>query len=212
MRRRQLELILSRIPPHPKPKLEFEQYTTPATLAATLLWIAQFHYQDLEGKLVLDLGCGTGRLGIGAALLGAEYVVMLDIDAEALEVARDSAHAHGVGHIADFVCADVSRLPFRSGGVFHAVVQNPPFGVHHQGYDVLFVSAACSLARVVYSLHKESTEDFIKSVFDELGFASEVVLREKMCIPYVYSFHRKTMHCFRVIAVRAAARRQTSTF
>lgn len=206
MRRKQLELLLSRVPLHPNPKVELEQYTTPATLAATLLWFAQFHYRDLEGKRVLDLGCGTGRLGIGAALLGAEYVVLLDVDLEALGVAKKAASSLGVASSVDFVNADASQPPFRPGQVFDTVVQNPPFGVHHRGYDVLFITAACSLAKVVYSLHKRSTEPFVRSKFNELGFASEAILRERICIPHMYSFHRKTIHCFDVTAIRATAR------
>ncbi len=45
----------------------------------------------LEGKRVLDLGCGTGILAIAAALLGAQPVVAVDIDPRAVEVTRENA-------------------------------------------------------------------------------------------------------------------------
>lgn len=48
------------------------QYITPAQIAARMLFTIQLNYQDIEGKRVLDLGCGTCMLGIGAALLNAE--------------------------------------------------------------------------------------------------------------------------------------------
>lgn len=41
--------------------------------------------QDMKGKKVLDMGCGTGVLGIAAALLGAEKIDAIDIDQSAVD-------------------------------------------------------------------------------------------------------------------------------
>ncbi len=38
-----------------------------------------------KGKSVLDLGCGSGILGIGAGLLGADDVTFVDIDSVAVK-------------------------------------------------------------------------------------------------------------------------------
>ncbi|MBW3620851.1 MAG: 50S ribosomal protein L11 methyltransferase, partial [Actinobacteria bacterium] len=46
---------------------------------------------DVRGARVLDVGTGTGILAIGAALLGAGEVVAVDVDPEAVEVARENA-------------------------------------------------------------------------------------------------------------------------
>lgn len=45
---------------------------------------------------VLDVGCGTGILGITAAKLGAEDVICLDIDKKAIEIARENAAINSV--------------------------------------------------------------------------------------------------------------------
>lgn len=50
----------------------------------------------LAGSSVLDLGCGSGILGISAARLGAARVLMLDNDPVAVEVARKNAIANGL--------------------------------------------------------------------------------------------------------------------
>jgi len=47
-------------------------------------------------KTVLDLGCGSGILGISAKALGAEDVVLIDIDPLAVEEARRNALGNGV--------------------------------------------------------------------------------------------------------------------
>lgn len=201
-KRKELERCLNSIPPHPEPRVELEQYTTPTTTAATLLWIAEFHYSDLSGMKVIDLGCGTGRLGIGAALLGADYVVMVDIDEVPLRVAREVAINLRIDWRIDLLTADATRPPFREGRLFNTAVQNPPFGVHRRGIDLLFLRTACTYAGVVYSLHKRSTEEFIQKTLDKLGFSHEVLFREKVCIPPMFHFHRKRKHCFEVSAIR----------
>ena len=45
---------------------------------------------------MLDVGCGTGVLGIAAALLGAESISFVDIDATAVENARHNAELNGL--------------------------------------------------------------------------------------------------------------------
>ena len=49
------------------------------------------------GDLVLDVGTGSGTLAIAAALLGACAVDALDINPEAIRVARETAERNGVG-------------------------------------------------------------------------------------------------------------------
>ncbi len=53
------------------PKEEYEQYQTNATVAGEMLHHISNSVEDFEYKHVLDLGCGTGILGIAAALSGA---------------------------------------------------------------------------------------------------------------------------------------------
>ena len=49
------------------------------------------------GRKVLDLGCGSGILGIGALQLGADSVVGCDIDPKAPDVAEANAALNGIG-------------------------------------------------------------------------------------------------------------------
>uniref|UniRef100_A0A7C1T1S8 Methyltransferase domain-containing protein n=1 Tax=Thermofilum pendens TaxID=2269 RepID=A0A7C1T1S8_THEPE len=204
LRKKELEKLLNSIPAHPSPKVELEQYSTPSTAAATVLWIAEFHYHDISGKRIIDLGCGTGRLGLGAALLGADYVVMVDVDDEALRIARLCSHKLKLDGRVDLVACAVEKLPVREGGAFDTVLQNPPFGVHKRGMDIVFVKAAHRIARVIYTLHKASTEEYVRKILRELGREPLVLSRERFCIPYMFEFHRKRRHCFLVSLIRAS--------
>jgi len=74
------------------PGLAFGTGTHPTT-ALCLQWLDG---AELLGKRVLDYGCGSGILAIAAALLGAESVVAVDHDPQALEATRDNAAKNGV--------------------------------------------------------------------------------------------------------------------
>jgi ribosomal protein L11 methyltransferase len=60
---------------------------------------------------VLDLGCGTGLLAIGAAKLWRRPVVASDIDAVAVEVTRENASANGEAPLVRAVTADGLQHP-----------------------------------------------------------------------------------------------------
>ncbi|HUK96365.1 MAG TPA: 50S ribosomal protein L11 methyltransferase [Gaiellaceae bacterium] len=52
--------------------------------------------QEIAPAPLLDVGCGSGVLGIAAALLGFEPVVAVDVEPPAVEAARANAEANGV--------------------------------------------------------------------------------------------------------------------
>ena len=66
------------------------------TTALCLEWLAQ---AQLDGRSVIDYGCGSGLLGIAAARLGAASVCAVDIDEQALTATRDNARANQVDRI-----------------------------------------------------------------------------------------------------------------
>jgi ribosomal protein L11 methyltransferase len=50
----------------------------------------------IEGRTVIDYGCGSGILGIAALKLGAAHVIAVDLDHQALLATRDNANRNGV--------------------------------------------------------------------------------------------------------------------
>ncbi|MGH6871774.1 MAG: 50S ribosomal protein L11 methyltransferase [Rhizomicrobium sp.] len=64
---------------------------------------------------VLDLGCGTGLLAIGAAKLWRQRVVASDIDPAAIAVTRENAHANGAAPLVQALVADGLGHPALSG-------------------------------------------------------------------------------------------------
>ena len=74
------------------PGLAFGTGTHPTT-ALCLEWLDG---QDVQGKQVIDYGCGSGILGLAALLLGANLVIGVDTDPQALEASRENARRNGV--------------------------------------------------------------------------------------------------------------------
>jgi putative methylase len=140
VRSSELVLRLSRVPPFARPNPRLEQVATPAEAAAELLLAAE-RFEPLEGHSVLDLGLGTGRLAIGAALLGARPVTGVEIDPEAAEVARRAAEDARV--TLRIEVRDVTGYD-RPADV---VVLNPPFGAQRRHADRPFWDTALLLAR-----------------------------------------------------------------
>jgi len=190
--KKELEILLQRCVGFRNPKIKLEQYTTPAPLAAELLTLALLK-GDITSKVVFDLGCGTGRLGIGAALLGAKHVFCVDIDAEALRIARENAEKFALDNI-EFILADVRDVSGRA----ETVVQNPPFGVHVRGADRVFLEKALEIAPVVYSIHKRETREFVHRYVRSLGGEVEEVVERRFELPRSYDFHRKERKIIRV--------------
>ena len=85
--------ILFNSPDFYQPKPELEQYSTPVDIVSEIIKLASAQ-GHLSGN-VADLGCGTGRLAIGAALLGAK-VTGYEIDDNALELAKNYSKKHNL--------------------------------------------------------------------------------------------------------------------
>ena len=65
--------------------------------ATTRMCLTALEQYAAEGKKVLDLGCGSGILGIGAVILGCSSSTGCDIDSKAPDVAAANAALNGIG-------------------------------------------------------------------------------------------------------------------
>jgi len=196
VRKVDLERAIAEIQPHPMPKAYFEQYTIPPDAAAEMLYIAAYVYDDIAGKIVVDLGCGTGRLAIGAALLGAKETFGIDIDHLAVKTAKKNAENLKVDRKTNWIVADIEVLR----GHFDTVLQNPPFGVQRKGADRKFIEKALEIGHKVYSLHKsgEGNRKFIKRFIEVHGGKVTGIFPLEMTIPKMFEFHTKRRHSLKV--------------
>ena len=189
LRRKHLALLLSRVEPNPKPKLKWESYMLDAESAASMTYIAS-QLNDIYGRRVIDLGCGSGILAIAAALLGAGWVVGVDIDRDAIETAVKNASRLNVD--ANFIIGDINCIT----GHFDTALMNPPFGSWHKGADIKFLRKALEVSDVVYSLHKHSllVRNFLTREIPKLGGRIDRIQEMNIIISRTYDFHKKKLY------------------
>ena len=218
MRRKELEQRLDAVEDFEKPKVKYEQYPTPSHIASQIIFTIESSFSDFNGKNVMDLGCGCGMLGIGANLMGATYVLGVDIDQDAIDIAKqnvkdvvddedeeeeeesnEKGEESSTNNKIEFVLADVCELykneeDGRWKDKFQIVIMNPPFGTKkNKGIDMIFLEMAVKIAtETVYSLHKTSTRDFIQKKCKQLGVEGRVIAELRYDIPAMYNFHKKS--------------------
>lgn len=197
-KKKHLEMAIQKVPKHPNPKVDLEQYSTPATIAADLLWNA-YSLGDIADKKVMDLGCGTGIFAIASKLLGAASAIGVDIDKDSIDLA--SSYCGDV----DFICSDICDL--ENDFDVDTIFQNPPFGSQKnakKGADLKFISKAIEMSpKVLYSFHMASTEEFLISYFEKNDLEITHIFRYNFPIPKIYEFHTRESANVEVIVIRA---------
>uniref|UniRef100_A0A7N4UZC8 Methyltransferase-like protein 5 n=1 Tax=Sarcophilus harrisii TaxID=9305 RepID=A0A7N4UZC8_SARHA len=151
MKRKELESFLQQVDGFEKPKLLLEQYPTRPHIAACMLYTIHNTYDDIENKVVGDLGCGCGMLSIGTAMLGAGLCVGFDIDEDALEIFSRNVAEFELTNI-DMIQCNVCSLSDTMFKSFDTIIMNPPFGTKHNKelrYDL----------PASYRFHKKKTVD-----------------------------------------------------
>ena len=197
-KKKHLEMAIQKVPKHPNPKVDLEQYSTPAIIAADLLWNA-YSLGDIADKKVMDLGCGTGIFAIASKLLGAASAIGVDIDKDSTDLA--SSYCGDV----NFICSDICDL--ENDFDVDTIFQNPPFGSQKnskKGADLKFISKAIELSpKVLYSFHMASTEEFLISYFEKNDLEITHIFRYNFPIPKIYEFHTRESANVEVIVIRA---------
>ncbi len=187
IRRKEIEIVLDRLIVHPRPKVWLEQYTIPSRTAAEMLSIASNIRGDIASKSIIDLGCGTGRLAIGASILGAKEVTAVDIDPISIQIARENAKSLQTRNSIFWINSDIDAIR----GSFDTVLMNPPFGTRLEHADRKFLLKALSIADVTYSLHKRSTRLYLLKLIKKNSGSVEALYEMELQIPRTYDFHKR---------------------
>jgi len=195
VKKQQLEMTLQQLRPLETRSEKLEQYSTPANIAADVVWDA-FTEGDIQDRSVADLGCGNGVLSIAAKLMGASEVLGVDLDPGALKVASENARTLGL----DITLREGDVLSVT--GRFDTVLQNPPFGAQKKHADRAFIRKSLEIAPRVYSLHNAGTETFVARMVESLGGRCRPVKRFKFEIPFSFEFHKKPKETFSMVLLK----------
>jgi putative methylase len=186
--RRRLAQELGVVAGFDDPVAALEQYHTPPDLAAHIVHIADLQ-GDIEDRTVLDLGCGTGMLALGAALRSPARAVGVELDADALATARENERRVGARADVAWVRGDATRLPLDPSPC--TVLMNPPFGAQdgNEHADRAFLETAADAARVSYSVHNAGSESFVESFADDNGGEVTHAFRAELELPRQFDHH-----------------------
>ena len=155
--------------------------------ATTRMCLEELENYAGEGKKVLDLGCGSGILGIGALVLGCKNCVGVDIDPKAPDIVMDNAALNGIGNdkmkvYAGDIIGDASLRKMLGKGydivlaniVSDVIIPLAPFVRSFMADDAVFITSGIIDGR----------EDEVRSAIEAAGFTVKAHL------------HEEEWHCF----------------
>lgn len=117
--------------------------------AGTALLLQHLSCEWVDGKRVLDFGCGYGLIGMAAARLGAAWVDMLDVDLGAIASAQENMNRNGILN-AQARPSDV--LDAIGQERYDLILSNPPF---HSGKEVAYGMAQAFITGAYRILNPE---------------------------------------------------------
>ena len=174
--------ILFNSPDFKLPIPELEQYSTPPDLAFEIIKKVN-SAGNLSGKIA-DLGCGTGRLSIAAALLGAN-VTGFEIDEKALNIAKEYSQKNKLE-------ITWTNQPIESiDEVFDTVIMNPPFGSQRPGADKIFLEKAMEIAAHIWTIHLSGTRKFIEKLVEGNNYQIIELYEFRYPLEKTMPFHSK---------------------
>ncbi|MEM4397562.1 MAG: METTL5 family protein [Candidatus Woesearchaeota archaeon] len=196
--KKQLAVLLSRLKAFEKPSFLLEQYPTDSEIAAEVIWNA-FQLGDLDNKVIADLGCGTGILGIGCLFMKAKKVYFVDIDARQLKNLDNNLKLMALKNY-EIVLSDVKNFNQK----VDLVIQNPPFGTKKEHADKIFLEKAFEISKVIYSFHKIESKNFIEAISKDNNFLITNYFEFDFPLKNTMAFHEKKVKkikvgCWRLI-------------
>ena len=174
--------ILVNSPDFKDPNPDLEQYATPVDIAVEI--VKKANSRGHLSRKVADLGCGTGRLSIGAAILGAD-VTGFEIDAKALDIAIQYSKENNLD--IKWVNGAIENIDEE----FDTVLMNPPFGAQRPGADRIFLEKAIEISENIWTIHMAETRNFVEKFVGNHSAKIESRYEFDFVIPRSMPFHTK---------------------
>lgn len=198
--KKQLEIELSKIiDDFKEPKIKFEQYMTPPEIAAFMIHYAWMK-GEIENKKIIDIGAGTGMLGIGAAFLGGN-VTMIEIDKDAFEILKNNVAK--TDHEIRLINKNIFDFDFDEE--YDTALINPPFGIKSENKDMDFIVEASKISKHIFSLHdgSESNINNIKSLFEKNNLEIMESLMMDFNLKSTYPWHEEKNKILKVLLLHS---------
>ena len=183
--------------PFPNPKFFLEQYCTNINILR--------HYFDffpeINPKIVLDLGSGTGILSFLALKKNASQVIGIDIDHESLKTAKKSAKSWDISNLS-LIHSSIEFFNFQKfRNNIAGVIMNPPFGTKRKFLDFVFLKQAMITKGWILTLHKnnDETNKKLQTLCSEQEYTIKNARKLQFIIPNTHKSHKKSNYPVEVI-------------
>ena len=139
---------------------------------------------DFENKRVLDMGCGTGILGILASHLGAKGIMAVDIEPWCVENTVENAKRNGCDHLLEACLGDIDVVAGTYDLIFANINRNtllrhiPKYAQQLQHEGILLLSGFYVKDLEVITQKCEQNGLFLDA---------QTSLDDWVCVKYVYS-------------------------
>ena len=188
MRLRKLGIALSKLDVKENLVASLEQYVTPGDLASRWLFDIQ-SFGDLPiGCRVADLGAGNGILGIGAAMMGAGFVKLVEADQKLCKLAEANAESMQLTGKYE-VCNQVIDEHNLDLEGYDLIISNPPWGRQREGADSAFFENILASETIAHIMHSASAKHLQKR-FEDMNWSVEMYGESDFPLPASYSHHK----------------------
>lgn len=143
----------------------------------TQLCLTYLSQMDLNGKCVIDYGCGSGILAIAAHKLGARPVYAIDIDPQALIATKNNAELNGINKDFDVSAANAS---LRCDVLVANILLTPLLSLHDQLINHLNPDSELILSGIL----REQQDQIIDQYGQSLSVKALSYQEEWLCISF----------------------------
>ena len=167
-----------------------EQYVTPGELASRWLFDIQ-SFGDLPiGCRVADLGAGNGILGIGAAMMGAGFVKLVEANPKLCKLANANAESMLMTGKYEVCNQVIGEHNLQSEG-YDLIISNPPWGRQREGADSAFFEHILASETIAHIMHSANAKHLQKR-FEDMNWNVEMYGEADFPLPASYSHHKMT--------------------
>ncbi|HEY8423317.1 MAG TPA: 50S ribosomal protein L11 methyltransferase [Clostridia bacterium] len=134
---------------------------------------------DLDQKLVLDVGCGSGILGLGALKLGASKVIMIDNDASAVKVAQENVEFNNMTPKAEIIWGTIENTDAIADVIFANITADILISIKNSLYQRLKKDGILVLSGII-----DLKLDDLKKAFSEFDLMEQNSIDDWYCLIY----------------------------
>ncbi|HEY8443662.1 MAG TPA: 50S ribosomal protein L11 methyltransferase [Clostridia bacterium] len=134
---------------------------------------------EIKDKTVLDVGCGSGILGLGALALGARKVIMIDNDQSAVKVAQENLEYNAMTDRAELVWGVLGDVDAKADIIFANITADILIGIKDLLIDRLKPEGTLVLSGIIYLKLSE-----LKKAFESLQLIEHNAMDDWHCLIY----------------------------